>query len=169
MGGEGVHSRFLKNLASELSFPLCMMFNSSLCERTLANIGYPLLCVTFIKKSFQCDTLNYRPVSLTSVPCKVLESIIVRKFCVYLEANSLLDPDQHGFDARYSTVDQLLSTYNDTSIMMDQGNSINLLFFDFAKAFVTICHSVLLSNLCCLGIHDELIDWKQYYLCNKSM
>ena len=68
----------------------------------------------------------------------------------------------------YSTVDQFLSTYNDITIMMGQGKTIDLIFFDFAKAFDTVCHSVLLSKLHCLGIDDELIDWIQYFLCNSQ-
>ena len=77
MGGDGVHSRFLKNLASELSFALCMILNSSLCESTVPRNWLSSIAVPIHRKSFRYDTLEYRPVSLTSIPCKVLERIIV--------------------------------------------------------------------------------------------
>ena len=86
MGGKGVFSRFLKNLASELSFPLCKIFNFSLSESTLPRHWlYSIVVPIYKKKSFRDEPLNYRPVSLTSKPCKVLERIIVQKLCVYLE------------------------------------------------------------------------------------
>ena len=51
--------------------------------------------------------------------------------------------------------------------MMDQGKTIDLIFFDFTKAFDTVCHTVLISKLRCFGIDNELVDWIEYFLCNR--
>ena len=49
------------------------------------------------KKGPKTDLLNYRPISLTSVMCKILEKILVSNIVEHLEENKLLSPHQHGF------------------------------------------------------------------------
>jgi len=43
------------------------------------------------------DPSNYRPVSLTSVPCKIMESIIKDNLLKFVEENQILTDHQHGF------------------------------------------------------------------------
>jgi hypothetical protein len=45
---------------------------------------------------------TYRPVSLTSVPCKLLEHIICRHLMKHLETNKILTNLNHGFRSGYS-------------------------------------------------------------------
>ena len=82
----------------------------------------------------------------------------MHKLCVYIEENSLLDPDQYSFRAGHSTVDHLLSTYDDISFTTGKDHR-----YFFAKAFDTACHTVLPSKERCLGSKDLLIDWIQYF------
>ena len=60
------------------------------------------------KNGSRSDSLNYRPVTLTSVCCKVLERIIVSQLAGYLELNDLLSVNQFGFRKGRSVEDQLL-------------------------------------------------------------
>ena len=53
--------------------------------------------------------------------------------------------------------------------MIDQGKTIDLVFFDYAKAFDTVCHSILLQNLQCLGIVGDILQWIEVFLTNRSM
>ena len=59
-------------MAGELSFPLCMIFISSTCECVLSREGSSSLVVPIYLEYFRYDPLNFRPVSLTSLPCKLL-------------------------------------------------------------------------------------------------
>ena len=169
MGGDGIHSRFLKVLSSELAVPLTMIFNSSLQEKVLPSHWLRSIVVPIYKKSFRYDALNYRPVSLTSIPCKVLERAISQRLVEYLEENSLLDSNQFGFRSGHSTVDQLLLTYTEITSMVDSGMSVDLIFFDYAKAFDTVCHGILLTKLRYLGIHGHLLNWIEFFLTNRTM
>ena len=60
-------------------------------------------------------------------------------------------------------------TYNDITKLIDQGRTVDLLFFDFSKAFDTVCHGILLSKLHCIGIQGSLLNWIEAFLSNRSM
>ena len=81
------------------------------------------------------DPLYYRPVALTSVPCKLLERVIVSHLQPYLETNNILSDHQYGFRRNYSTLDQLIVTYDRITRDLDQGDMTDLVFFDYSKSF----------------------------------
>ena len=56
------------------------------------------------KKGDRCAPNNYRPVSLTSVVCKMLETIIKRKLVLHFDQNNLFSANQHGFRSGHSCV-----------------------------------------------------------------
>ena len=119
MGMDGIHPRLLKNLAYELSFPLAKIFNWSLNQQKLPEEWLTAVVVPIYKDKSRFDPLNYRPVSLTSLVCKTLERAIARHLTAYLDEHNMLSQQQYGFRSGYSTVDQLISTYNDISLCMD--------------------------------------------------
>ena len=89
--------------------------------------------VPIFKKGSRCNALNYRPVSLTSVPCKTMERIIIGKLQEYLDTISILSPEQFGFRSGRTTTDQLLLAYNEVSLAMDKGNAADMVFFLFQQ------------------------------------
>ena len=60
------------------------------------------------KKGKKIDPSNYRPVSLKSIVCQVMESSVREKILNHLESNKLLSENQHGFMAGRSCTTQLL-------------------------------------------------------------
>ena len=60
------------------------------------------------KKGAKGDPGNYRPVSLTSVPCKILESIVKDRIMDHLMENKLIRESQHGFMPDRSYASNLL-------------------------------------------------------------
>ena len=86
-GVDGIHPSLLRELSKQLSCPLSILFRRTLNEGTLH-------CT---KKRNKSTPGNYRPVSLTSVVCKVLESIIKDAIMDYLEQHKLIEVSQHGF------------------------------------------------------------------------
>ena len=62
---------------------------------------------------------NYRPVSMTSICCKVMESIISESMVHFLRVNGLLSKDQHGFLPKRSTCYPTLVTLNEISLLSD--------------------------------------------------
>ena len=169
MGDDGMHPRMLKSLSHKLCAPLTRIFNSSLQYGVLPTPWRISLVTPLFKKAPRTDPLNYRPISLTSVPCKVLEKVIVRVLCEYLTENSLISDDQFGFRSRHSTIDNLILTYNSITTDLDSGMIVDLIFFDFAKAFDTVSHGLLLQKLYSLGICQQLLSWIECFLRRAMM
>ena len=93
---------------------------------------------------FKKVPIYYRPVSLTSVCCKVMESIMYESMVFFLRSYSLTSKDQFGFLARRSTCTQLLITLNEWTLHTDIRSKIDSVYLDFAKAFDSISHRKLL-------------------------
>ena len=88
----------------------------------------------------------------------------------YLESNQLLTPEQFGFRKACSTSDQLLATYNMISTKVDEGKIVvDLVFFDYSKAFDVVCHVILLRKLLEIGVDGDILRWICAFLRNRSM
>ena len=86
-----------------------------------------------------------------------------------METNSILNDDQFGFRPGRSVEDQLLLTYNAVSKWMDTGNVVDIILFDFSKAFDTVNHQILFTKLNLLGINGIILSWIKTFLTNRSM
>ena len=168
-GYDGVPPRFLRELAPQLSVPLTIIFNESLQNGALPDEWLRSVIVPIFKDGTRSDALNYRPVSITSLICKSLERIIVLHLNNYLTVNSLISNYQFGFRAGHSTLDQLLLTYNDISLSMDEGKAVDLVFFDYSKAFDKVSHIVLLNKLFKIGVSTQLLRWIRCFLMSRVM
>ena len=108
-----LHPRVLKELASELGPVFAHLFQQSIDmgeipkEWSLANI-----CPLF-KKGDGSLACNYRPVSLTCVPCKLIEHIVCSNIMAHLDEHNLLSGRQHAFQKRHSCETQLITVIND--------------------------------------------------------
>ncbi|MES9884794.1 MAG: reverse transcriptase family protein [Sedimenticola sp.] len=111
---------------------------------------------------------NYRPVSLTSILCKVCESLIRDKLMEHLNDNNLLSEDQYGFRPGRSCTTQLLEVLEHWSALMDSSFPIDVIYLDFSKAFDTVPHERLLHKLYTLGIHGNVLTWIQSFLSGRT-
>ena len=110
---------------------------------------------------------NYRPVSLTSILCKVLESIIRDEIMAYMTGNNMLSNKQYGFLPQRSTTQQLLKIMDEWTECLDQGKPIESVYMDFMKAFDTVPHHRLLEKLRAYGIEGKLRAWIGEFLINR--
>ena len=168
-GPDNLHPMLLKRCASSLAYPLTSIFQQSLREHRLPNPWKTSTVVPIFKKGARYNPLNYRPISLTAVACKCLERLICQQLTGYLEENSLLTDHQFGFRAGRSTQDQLLLVYDDVTKWLDDGCVVDLVLFDFAKAFDTVSHPILITKLQLLGIPNPLLYWIEDFLVGRSM
>ena len=104
------------------------------------------------KKGPKSNPGNYRPVSLTSIPCKLLESIIKDKVTQHLYDNCLINSSQHGFMRKRSCLTNLLEFFERVTKELDAGNDMDIVYLDFAKAFDKVSHTKLLNKLKSYGI-----------------
>ena len=113
LGPDELHPRVLKELATELGPVFAHLFQQSIDsgeipkEWSLANF-----CPLF-KKSDRSLACNYRPVSLTCVPCKLLEHIVCSNIMAHLDEYKLLSDRQHAFRKGHSCETQLTTVIYD--------------------------------------------------------
>ena len=108
-GPDDIHPRIIKALREELLEPLYILFTSSLHEGVVPD-DWKIANVTAIfKNSNKSDPGNYRPVSLTSVLCKVMETMLREEIIQHMKENKLFHNKQFSFIAGRSTVLQLIN------------------------------------------------------------
>ena len=106
------------------------------------------------KKGSRTKPENYRPVSLTSISCKIMESIVKDGLMAHLEENSLMNPSQHGFMPGKSCATNLLEFLEFVTRIVDEGKNMDIVFLDFAKASWQSLLPTVLREKCCNGLED---------------
>ncbi len=166
-GPDSLHPRLLKELAKELKAPLTTLFRRSLEDAELPDIWKRAKITAIFKKGDRKHPGNYRPVSLTSVICKVFEKLIREHVLLHLKRNGLLTNKQYGFLDGRSTSLQLLKVLDQWTEALDSGDIIDCIYMDYAKAFDKVPHRRLVSKLSAYGISGEIINWIEAFLTNR--
>jgi hypothetical protein len=97
-----------------------------------------------------------------------MEYIIKEQLLSYLLNRNLISKQQHAFIIKHSTVTNLLECIHDWSIALNDGNSVDVIYIDFKRAFDSIVHSKLLYKLQCYGICGKLLSWIAAFLNGRS-
>ena len=95
---------------------------------------------------------NYRPISLTSITCKMLEHIVTHSIMLHLENNHILNDDQHGFRKHRSCEAQLIKVVNDLAHNIEHKIQTDVILLDFQKAFDKVPHLRLLYKINYYGL-----------------
>ena len=166
-GPDGIAPVMLKNLASELSFPLYKLYNKTLEDGQIPSAWKEAEVRPIYKKGLKTVPGNYRPVSLTSVVCKVFEKFIKTELLNHIISNKLLSIHQYGFCIGRSCVTQLLNTINDWFSQIDNNTPVDAVYLDFRKAFDTVPHTRLINKLSGYGVKGKLLDWIKDFLSHR--
>jgi len=125
----------LYELRTELSKPLSKLFQLSLDSGVVPQEWKEASVTPLFKKGKKDKPENYRPVSLTSILGKILESIIKDSIVEHLDKFKLIHTSQHGFTKGRSCLSNLLDFMEVATKNLDQGHPVDLIYLDFAKAF----------------------------------
>ena len=169
-GPDECHPKLLYECANELHIPIYKSFVKSITEGQIPSDWKKANVTCIHKKGSKCDPRNYRPVSLTSVVCKLLEKHIEKAIFKHLIRHNLLSDCQYCFREHCSTVLQLLDVLEDSlrTSALDDNYQLDTIYFDFAKAFDTVPHQRLLTKLQSYGIAGNLLDWIESFLYNRQ-
>ena len=145
-----------------------MLFNLSLTEGSLPSIWKTGIITALFKKGAKNLPSNYRPISLTSIICKLLERIITDCIIKHLTDNNIYDKRQHGFTKKRSTVTNLLEALNVWSEALSHHLPVDVIYLDLEKAFDKVPHRRLILQLQRYGITGDLLQWIEDFLSNRK-
>ena len=167
-GPDDIHAMILVELIDYISKPLTALFNLTL-ETGKIPYDWKLAYVSPIyKKGKKNRAENYRPISLTSIICKVMESIIREEILRHLKHHKLISKKQHGFVSGRSTVTQLLNYLDMCADIIANAKVLDSIYLDFQKAFDTVPHRRLIGKLEAYGIVGPILDWIKDYLSGRT-
>ena len=147
-GPDGMSSKFLVDHVDSLAYPLSKIYNLSMDSGDVPQAWREANVTPIYKnKGSKSKPENYRPISLTSIPCKVMESIIRDNIVNYLTVNDLIRSTQHGFMAKKSCTTKLLEFLEKVTKILDEGDPVDIIYLDFAKAFDKVPHGRLINKI----------------------
>jgi len=167
-GPDQIRPMVLKQLAPEIAPILTIIYQTSLDHGTVPEEWKTAHVSPIYKKGQKYSAVNYRPISLTCICCKIMEHVITSHIMKHGETNNILYPLQHGFRKARSCETQLLEFTDNISINMEQGKQTDVLVMDFSKAFDKVSHGLLIHKLHQYGIQGKTNAWIQAFLSGRS-
>ena len=128
--------------------------------------------VPVYKKGDRSILTNYRPIALTSIVVKLLESLVCDELRNHLQASGLMFENQHGFTPGKSCATALCEATTEWLAALDRRGSpsarIDLLSVDYSRAFDSISHYVLIQKLRkSYGIRGHFLQWISSFLTGR--
>ena len=160
----------MKECAEQVADTYVLLFNASLKQKTIPD-DWKHALVTPIHKGnnkSKSQAENYRPVSLTSITCKLLEHVIHSHVINHLEEQQILTDSQHGFRKKRSCETQLLITVNQFAKSLNNSEQVDAILLDFSKAFDKVCHRKLLMKLEHYGVNGNILGWIEDFLHGRT-
>lgn len=148
-----------KKCGYDVCVPLSLIFRRSLEDGTVPDLFRCAIVCPVHKRGDKSDPNNKRPVSLTSVPCKLFEKVLAEEIYANANAQGLISREQFAYRPAHSTVLQLLETQNDWSLLTNESKPFDCVYFDFKSAFETTTHSKLLKILPRYGVGQKVANW----------
>ena len=166
-GPDNIHPRILSEIADEIADPLVTIYKKSLEAGILPSYWKLGSIVPIFKKGRRDLPQNYRPVSLTSILSKIIESLIRDQLLAFLIDEGLLAYQQHGFRPGRSCETQLLEVLDDWTSNIENGTPTDVIYLDFRKAFDSVPHQRLLLKLRSYGVDGKLLSWIEDFLSER--
>ena len=167
-GPDGIPARLLKETAEELAPAVTLLFQASINQGKIPSQWKKAQITPIFKKGSRSEAANYRPISLTSILCKLCEHIIHCAVIRHLNNCKILSDAQHGFRKQRSCETQLILTIDDLARGLDDRAQIDVVLLDYEKAFDKVSHRHLLKKVEHYGVRGSVLDWIRDFLSNRT-
>ena len=164
----GIIGKFIKIIGFKISNVLSHLINESFITGIFPNRLKVALIIPIYKSGSKLEVTNYRPISILPFFSKIIEKIMHKRLMSFLENNNTLYKHQYGFQKNKNTSHAVLDLYADLINAIDNKKIACSVFLDFAKAFDTVNHAILLKKLEYYGIRGISNNWFKSYLSNRS-
>ena len=166
-GPDGIPPVVLKTCALEFAPILQVIFTQSITTNSIPDDWLLANVVPVFKKGERSLPSNYRPISLTSICCKLMEHVLYTSMMNHLTQCGILSEQQYGFRQGHSCKTQLINVVEDVQRALDQQKQVDPIMLDFRKAFDTVPHQRLLCKLKKYGIGGQVLEWISLWLTNR--
>src|SRR2546425_5342227 len=167
-GQDEIPGHLLNNYANSLSSSVCHIFNESI-EQSSFPKEWKKSNITAIwkNKGSKTEPSNYRPISIIPILGRLLEKAVATQLSAYCSANQLIPVKQFGFRKKSSCEMALLSATDKWMKQIDADVVVGTLLIDLTKAFDSVPHQQLLSELSAINCGLQSVAWFQSYLADR--
>ena len=144
-GPDNIHGKVLKNCAHGIAYPLAKIFKTAYLTGHIPQEWKVANVVPVFKKGSKASVENYRPISLTCLCMKIFERIVREEIMKRCEHR--INRAQHGFLSGKSCTTQMIHFTDSLASTINAAGRSDVIYFDFAKAFDSVNHDVLLHKL----------------------
>ena len=167
-GADEFNARLVYSIEPAIVAPLCFIYNLSLTTGVFPDDLKKCKTIPIFKKGDRSTMSNYRPISLLSIFAKILETLVANRLTMFVTKYNILYDYQFGFRQHYSTKLALINSTDDILKPLNEKKIVAGIFFDLAKAFDSIDHSILLFKLQNYGVRGSMLNWFCSYLNSRS-
>lgn len=167
VGPDSIPACFIKMCKSTISKPLLYLYNLSLRNGHMPSIWKKSYITPVFKAGNKQNVLNYRPISIMGSIAKIFDCIMTQKLtskCIQFVTSR-----QHGFVKGRSTLTNLILYSDYIAQSLNRSVQVDSIYLDFAKAFDSVNHGILIYKLFNLGIKGSTLKWIASYLTNREL
>ena len=168
-GPDGIRYEMLQNLSPLNKIVLLEFFNTIWRTQSFPEDWTNAITIPILKPGKESKhTSSYRPIALTNVLCKIMERLVNKRLCDFLEENEYLHPMQSGFRKGRNTLHNLLHLEHDVKLSLSDNNFTVAIFLDIEKAFDMCPRKGILKKMHEMGLRGNLPIFIKNFLTTRN-
>ena len=163
----GISTKVVKMGGFVMAEIISYLFNMSLNHGKFPSFLQNAKVIPCHKGDSRLEMSNYRPISLLPTISKLFEKLMYARLIEFISKHNILYENQFGFQSGMSTEYAVNALLNNIVNTLEEKKFGVCILLDFAKAFDTVNHDILLKKLEHYGIRGVALNWLSSYLSNR--